>query len=289
MPTYNTSTGSIGNLAWISALPTSLSTVAAGASATSATLLNTDGSQTVVSGALTYTSGNLTGGRIDYFTRISGSGVTEEFGGPADSLNLDVSALLTQADVASSANYLFATDDKLYGGVAAELFYGAAGADTIYGGDGADYIDGGIGNDLITGDGGNDVLIGADGNDNVFGGTGEDFLYGGAGTNTLYGDAGNDNITGGIGADLVYGGVGNEFVYGGEGVDTLYGDGGTDLLYGGLNERRHALRRRRHRLSLRRRTGTRCFRRGPSVPGRPWLRCPVRRSWSRLSFWQQRK
>ncbi|MHB2170170.1 peroxidase family protein [Alsobacter sp. R-9] len=73
-------------------------------------------------------------------------------------------------------------DDRLSGGVAADLLVGGADNDRLDGGDGNDTLRGGDGDDILIGRTGNNVLIGGAGDDDLSGGHGNDSLDGGADT-----------------------------------------------------------------------------------------------------------
>jgi Ca2+-binding RTX toxin-like protein len=134
-------------------------------------------------------------------------------------------------------------NDRLTGGLTADLIDGEAGNDTISGRAGDDTINAGAGNDFVSAGFGDDQPNGGDGNDWVDGDGGADTLHGDAGNDvvrgnalddSVYGDAGDDSVTGCEGDDLVDGGDGNDVADGLTGSDTVRGGAGDDILSGNL-------------------------------------------------------
>jgi Ca2+-binding RTX toxin-like protein len=178
--------------------------------------------------------------------------------------------VLTDATQAAFTTIL-AGNDRIAGGIGADLLHayggndvlwGGGGADTLFGGDGDDFIyalypagvsgAGRAGASLLRGEAGNDVIQGGDafddingnqGNDSIDGGSGgDDWLVGGQGNdliiahtggNILYGNLGDDTLQGGSGAEILRGGQGNDSISGGGGADWLSGDKGNDTIAGG--------------------------------------------------------
>lgn len=131
-----------------------------------------------------------------------------------------------QGDVLLNVENLVGSDygDQLTGTWTDNKLEGGLGADLLYGGDGNDTLDGGAGNDILYGEMGNDTLLGGDGNDRLFGGGQSDILRGGAG---------NDILDAGDAGDVLYGDVGDDVFIGGQGGDTYHigRNGGNDSLY----------------------------------------------------------
>ncbi|WP_084021028.1 calcium-binding protein, partial [Microvirga flocculans] len=169
------------------------------------------------------------------------------------------------ADTTANGNALsgLGGNDRLYGGLGADVLDGGDGGDSLYGNGGDDRLSGGLGGDWLGGDAGNDTLLGDGGDDGLWGGLGQDTLYGGDGNDgvngedgddKLWGGAGNDSLNGGAGNDWLAGedgndslngqagddgivaGNGNDGVYGLDGNDILYGEAGNDMVYGGNGE-----------------------------------------------------
>jgi trimeric autotransporter adhesin len=118
-------------------------------------------------------------------------------------------------------------NDRITGGLMAEVMLAGDGTDTLSGGVGADDMFGGNDADAINGDAGADTLTGD---------AGDDTLMGGADSDTLYGSDNADSLVGGTGDDLIYGDdlsapdedSGNDTLVGGTGADTLIGGDGDD-------------------------------------------------------------
>ncbi len=153
-------------------------------------------------------------------------------------------------------------DNRLSGGVGADvlsglagndILTGAAGDDTLFGGDGNDLLNGGVGVDRMEGGAGNDtfrvdnvgdvvVELASGGIDTVLAVL-ADYTLGaqvenltGIGTSALNG-TGNSSanlITGTAGADVLSGLGGNDSLNGNAGNDVLLGGDGSDSLNGGL-------------------------------------------------------
>lgn len=104
-------------------------------------------------------------------------------------------------------------------GEASGHLYGGDGQDKLMGGLYADILDGGAGNDVLAGNGNDDQLYGGQGSDFLVGGDDNDELYGGHGVDVLSGDAGNDYLFGGFDADTLDGGAGLDRMSGGDGND----------------------------------------------------------------------
>ena len=151
---------------------------------------------------------------------------------------------------------IFAGNDSISGGGAADTLDGGAGDNTVLGaagddsitvatsagsnylrgGDGNDVIHGGTGYDNVNGNTGDDTLIGQSKvGDWLLGGQGNDFIDATASTghNIINGNLGNDTIHGGTGGDTLRGGQGDDMIVGGSGNDWITGDLGHDTLTGG--------------------------------------------------------
>ncbi|KUR70840.1 hypothetical protein AQZ52_13515 [Novosphingobium fuchskuhlense] len=125
---------------------------------------------------------------------------------------------------------------------------GGAGNDRISGGIGADLLKGGAGNDNLSGRSGDDTLIGGAGRDRVYGDAGNDFLDitdlatpGGSaslGGDQAFGGDGNDTIIATNSANRIEGGLGDDDISVGDGgnygafVTLINGDGGNDHIQG---------------------------------------------------------
>ncbi|NJD05747.1 MAG: hypothetical protein FIA97_04520, partial [Methylococcaceae bacterium] len=83
-------------------------------------------------------------------------------------------------------------NDRLYGGVRADVLQGLGGNDYLDGGPGRDRLEGGNGNDMFWGGLGNARLLGGDGADNLLGYRGNDLLVGGRGADVMEGGSGTD-------------------------------------------------------------------------------------------------
>lgn len=131
-----------------------------------------------------------------------------------------------QGDVLLNVENLVGSDygDQLTGTWTDNRLEGGLGADLIYGGDGNDTLDGGAGNDILYGEMGNDTLLGGDGHDRLFGGGQSDILRGGSGNDIL--DAGEQG-------DVLFGDAGDDIYIGGQGGDTYHigRNGGNDSIY----------------------------------------------------------
>lgn len=139
------------------------------------------------------------------------------------------------------------TDNRITGGVGADVLSGRGGDDLLDGGDGSDTADYGAaagsvsafldGTDTDDGDGGTDTLTnienlrGSTFDDQLYGSTGANVLDGGDGSDILVGRGGNDTLRGGSGYDLVDYSDATSGVYVklniGRATD---GEGGTDTL-----------------------------------------------------------
>ncbi|MCB2076197.1 MAG: sulfatase-like hydrolase/transferase [Novosphingobium sp.] len=82
-----------------------------------------------------------------------------------------------------------ALDNRIYGGLEADVISGMDGNDYLAGSEGDDTLDGGEGDDRLMGASGIDLLEGGPGNDTLEGGGGPDTLNGGTGNDMLIGDA----------------------------------------------------------------------------------------------------
>jgi len=221
-------------------------------------LLNSDGTETRLSGSgFTFDlDGNPTGGTITGMTRTSSGGGTvyEEVTGFSVSL-VD----FFNEGIIEGFNIVFAGVDTLNGYAGTDFLLGGPGADVLNGGAGSDYADYASANAGVeasltspafnTGDAAGDtyisienlrgsqfgdVLIG-DGNANViFGLGGNDNLIGDAGDDTLDGGGGDDELIGNVGDDTLNGGDGDDQLFGEAGEDTLNGGAGDDLLIAGF-------------------------------------------------------
>jgi Ca2+-binding RTX toxin-like protein len=146
----------------------------------------------------------------------------------------------------SSSNYVYylsqpdfiSGNDTLYGGAGVDHIYGDEGNDTLYGGEGQDWLYGGTGNDIIY--------------------TDSDLVYGGAGYDRVFAEAGsaiNGSSLSGVeevsgsqfddvinvvatsnnedGGTQIFGYGGNDVLQGNSGNDTLTGGAGRDRFIGG--------------------------------------------------------
>ena len=129
-------------------------------------------------------------------------------------------------------------NNRLAGGIGADLLDGGAGDDLLIGGEGADTMDGGEGIDTasftdkvasvavtLTGTVFATVSIGGITEDRI---RGIENLIGGDAGDSLTGDNGNNRLDGGFGADTLNGGQGDDILIGGEDADQLNGGSGTD-------------------------------------------------------------
>jgi Ca2+-binding RTX toxin-like protein len=173
-------------------------------------------------GSFTYSSGELTGGRITGLNYLKNGQLVVSI----SEINVNLVDYVNAATPDIANNLIYGGNDQYFGSPYAEVLYGRNGNDTIIALDGDDVVYGGPGADDANGNVGQDV---------VHGDEGPDIVRGGKGADTIYGDAGDDpHVNGNIGNDIVYGGLGNDTVYGGQDQDTLYGDAGVDLLSGDL-------------------------------------------------------
>lgn len=214
------------------------------------------GESAQLTGAFTYTNGQLSGGTVTGFSETYGGVQAMNVAGISIPI-ADLANLVSASNYDGIINSIFGGVDQLNGSPLPDYLNGAGGADTIDGGDGADYLDGGAGDDSIRGSGGDDFIRGLDDNDTIDGGAGDDdvngnqgsdvvrggdgadSVRGGQGNDDVYGDAGNDpHVNGNIGDDHVFGGAGNDTVFGGQGSDTISGDDGDDWLSGDLGNDR---------------------------------------------------
>jgi Ca2+-binding RTX toxin-like protein len=160
-------------------------------------------------------------------------------------LDLDMGLFMDWADVDDTDSALaamFAGDDQLFGGRAADYLEGFDGHDRLNGGGGRDTLIGGAGDDTYFVEHSGDVVIEAlgEGNDRIYasssykltahsaveilstakasskaainltGNSLDNILLGNAGKNTLRGGSGDDDLDGGKGNDIFVGGAGED-------------------------------------------------------------------------------
>ncbi|KZM42412.1 hypothetical protein OA90_27295 [Labrenzia sp. OB1] len=109
----------------------------------------------------------------------------------------------TESDLIQLSQTGTENDDRLVGGLDADIISGGEGADYIFGSNGDDELYGGAGNDDVRGGNGNDTIDGGDDNDTLNGGEGDDVHNGGMGDDLLIGNAGADSFDGGDGIDTL--------------------------------------------------------------------------------------
>jgi Ca2+-binding RTX toxin-like protein len=108
---------------------------------------------------------------------------------------------------------------------------GGEGVDTITGSDLDNRLEGGLGADVISGGAGKDTILGGDDGDTLNGEAADDTIDGGAGVDTINGGDGADQLDGGDGDDVINGGAGDDIVDGGAGDDDVdCGLGDSDIL-----------------------------------------------------------
>jgi uncharacterized repeat protein (TIGR01451 family)/CSLREA domain-containing protein len=88
------------------------------------------------------------------------------------------------------------------------------------------------GDDYLFGASGADGVDGGNGRDRLFGGPENDTICGGLGLDRMFGQAGDDFLGGDAGNDKVFGEAGNDFLVGNDGNDNLFGGIGNDRMYG---------------------------------------------------------
>jgi Ca2+-binding RTX toxin-like protein len=152
------------------------------------TIVDTDGSGSIVLDGLTLTGGALVAGTTNVW-KDAAHGLTYTLQGTGAS-----QVLLISKDGSSDGL-------RIQGWQAGQLGLAMSGTiappatTTISGTDG--YSDG------LTGTGGSDQILGLSGNDALDGGAGDDILEGGLGDDLLAGGAGSDTIYGGAGRDMI--------------------------------------------------------------------------------------
>ena len=254
---YNTnSTGAIiDNLSITkSATPTGIAGYKLDLPTVTASLNDTDGSETLYVGV----SGIPTGWSIS-----DGSGNTATSTGSSINISsFDLSTLYLVSATGASGNYTLtftatATDGTatsasttqnltvsvisdatpgIYGTPEADnvtlttqtTFWGLDGNDTITGDGSAEQIYGGAGNDTINGNGGADEINGGSGNDTIQGGSEADYIQGGAGNDLLYGNT-ISAVTSGY-ADTFIWTDGDQGTTTTPATDIVYGFGSNDVI-----------------------------------------------------------
>ncbi|NJO55091.1 MAG: cadherin-like domain-containing protein, partial [Rhodospirillales bacterium] len=206
-----------------------------------ATVIKSEGSSTVISYAVTETTGRTID--VSTFTLADGTHPTAFYStGGHDSFIVE------------------ATDTRGYwlgGGTGSLTLRGGAGNDILF--INADTlqanIDGGGGFDIVKvndtrgvtldlaaahveealGDIGSDTFDASGTTASAFldGGAGNDILIGGIANDAIGGGAGDDCIDGNRGNDILRGGDGDDLILGGDGDDIIFGEGGDDVLIGG--------------------------------------------------------
>jgi Ca2+-binding RTX toxin-like protein len=148
-------------------------------SATSFTVLNTNGTSVVFHGQFTVSGGVVTGGTVTGFDALHGS--TKVISGKGLSVSaLDVLDSISTALSTGNSGPLF---EDLHQGVT--RIVGSELDDVIIGPGGDATLIGKAGNDRVWGAEGNEVIKGGDGNDQVSGGGGADTLWGNEGRDTF--------------------------------------------------------------------------------------------------------
>ncbi|EEX14650.1 peptidase domain protein [Citreicella sp. SE45] len=130
-------------------------------------------------GSSNNTGGDAEGDIITSFERVVGS---------------DFNDVMRAMDLAGTTLEGGDGNDRLYGGMNAQVLRGEAGNDTITGYGGPNINQSGIG-DVIDGGFGNDILAGSAGADTIIGGFGNDIIAGNANDDSLVGNNGKDTVT----------------------------------------------------------------------------------------------
>jgi len=151
---------------------------------------------------------NATGMTQTTLTTFDASGVTAT--GVAGAVTLTTGNLTGSATLTGGAGTNVIDGSATLGtGVTANLtITGGSGTDTLTGGGDADTISGGNGTNTLSGNGGADTITGGANSDLIDGGADADTIDGGAGVDRITGGTGADTITSGTGGDTIVVGTG---------------------------------------------------------------------------------